>query len=741
MTPDETPADAEQSAETTPPVPAPPSTAVGSSARMPDDQPDPESFPGDDYGVTVENVEVFNVYVQDHRSGGIFVSGGEVTAETLTGRDARGAGGVPGGEPTGAARVGVSATSTLELRRVRAVTVRVGSHGRAEEVLRRDRMVVLSGPAGRGKGAAAQALLQDRDQVLAVDPSISLASLADFETRVRRDGADGYVVETLAPETARRLNEFTARALQGQLEKADAYLVLTVDDRVPLQPDIQNRVVVWPERPAMDEVMRRHLRFHLAAAEDADPDVTADRLLHRLRSLGVHQHLAEREMRLCDSVTRHVCSAHRRGVALDRAIAELGFDARRRVEDWFHQDPPITDVAFLLAATVLAGCTYSTVSRHAARLEEILDDLTGTEPGQRVRSAVRSRSERLSTCLARLRPAVLNAEFGPYLTEAVSLDTPALVPMVLDVVWHEYDLAAEALLRWMLEAGAEPSPAVRVRVACAVGKLAVFDFATVRSRLLLPWVRAGAHERSSAAVALGVPAATDETIPLVLGLLRNWSRGSNEALAWTAARAFGTYVGLARPNLAMGELLEILLRSDGNRDAVAVRRRHQAVTAGVRNLFMLGGRGDPDVALTVVAGLTDWTRRKGSAADVSRALFTHFLSTAADSGSPESRQVWARLAAPEAAPFTGHLLSECFADRTHQREAFGAVSGLLALADDDEALYQDVESLVRAAIGPGGPQSRPAQRAIHYLERDRSAPSSPAAVGRLLRTIRKDGGT
>ena len=100
--------------------------------------------------LVVDNVGVLKVYLQDHRSGGVYVSGGSVRSELLAGRDAP----IAGAETNTAPTVSVSALSAEELARLRAVTVRVACHADAAVILEQDRFVLLRGPAGAGKHAA-----------------------------------------------------------------------------------------------------------------------------------------------------------------------------------------------------------------------------------------------------------------------------------------------------------------------------------------------------------------------------------------------------------------------------------------------------------------------------------------------------------------------------------------------------------------------------------------------------------
>jgi len=669
--------------------------------------------------LAIDHVETLNLIVVDRRSVGVHVSGGSVRTQHLAGRNIRTGLASAGNRDPAVTLVGVSAVAIEELRRLREVTVIVAGRDKAARLMDDERFVILSGPPGNGKRAAAISLFKKTDLVLDIDPSVSTEALLDFGARIKRDGARHYVIESILPTTAQALNEFAARDLTAQLRKAGAYLVITVDDRVQLDADMRYRAVSWHDRPDPHEALRRHLQYYLSEEDTTE-------ILPQLPLDHIHPHLARRELRLIDRLARAVATAYCDGRGFDDAVTGLGLDAPRQAQDCLDESTDCSKIAFLIACTVLGGCSYATVSRHADELERLLAELSGTVP--ETRTLTRRRSARLEAAKARLGTGWVNTEFGPSITDTVALESAPLVEAVLNLVWHEYDIVREALLQWLQAAGGDRDAGVRIRCALAAGQLAEYDFGAVRSRLLLPWANSdSALMRASAAFALGVPAG-ETAAGQVLGLLRHWATVDNPRLVWTTLAAYGSYVGLAFPHIAMTGLLAILLRGSG---------RPADISQSVRRLFLVGTRQDAAITTTVLAGLTDWMTQPNPARQLGMGSFLDLLDTASRPQQWESRTVWNRLVDQEARPHAAILLAHCMKHEDHHQATFSALRQLLVVADVDEDVYLALQDLVLDALAePGDP--RAADRLTHYLSRWPSGQTSPRSASQLLTTIAKD---
>jgi hypothetical protein len=341
------PADGQESTQETP-APAPDSgpEAAPPPAEHPEARGADEAA-GDRYAER-ERAVVAAVYIhQDHRSYGVYAEG-SIRAQDVSGRD-KTAGGGTGQRGERQRQVSVLPVAGQDRERLRLVMVSAGRQDHAAEILSSRRLVVLHGPDGVGKASAGLCLLGLEHEVLSVDPSLTAADLAEFRRRFPYGGERRYLVDALAPATASRLTSFVLRAAARELAEDGSYLVITVDDRIPLSGDLAEFVVPWYERPDISRALRTHLDYYLpgdaASAEE------------RYELAQVSSGLAARAVRRIDEAARVVGSAFRAGRPLDAVLAELGFGARQRAEKWFAADGGRTpgEVGFLLAVTVLLG--------------------------------------------------------------------------------------------------------------------------------------------------------------------------------------------------------------------------------------------------------------------------------------------------------------------------------------------------------------------------------------------------
>jgi hypothetical protein len=495
-----------------------------------------------------------------------------------------------------------------------------------------------------------------------------------------------------------------------------------VDERIELSPDLAGNVVAWPDRPDITAALRSHLAYYLTAGDAAALEDRYD--LPRLCG-----GLAGQPMRSVDEVARAAADAFRASQPFEALLKDLGFGAADRVAKWFgsRPDPDPEGLGLLLAITVLGGCGYGTVARHARRLEELVADRSRIQLHGRRLDPLRPRSQRVHEAMAVLERGFSDTGYGRPPAETVRLESRWLVHAVLGAVWHEYDLLADALLAWLRETGDDPDPAVRLRAAAAAGWLAQDDFAALQRELLSPWAQGSTEAARAAAGALGQAAWLDSTAPLALGLLSMWARGGDYDLWWTAAVAYGGEAGVRYPAVAMDHLLALSMRDDDRAAPVAA---HSAI-----RLATSGGRFTPEIAAFVLAHLAGWLDDSPPAALTARQAYAGLLHRAADPDWPSSARYLEILAGPQGRDASAALLRAALADRVTRGHALDSVEALVRAADYAADIREQVAILLAAAASPRAGPDTDRQRLLHYLNRWAGEPDpSPAAreiAGRL----------
>lgn len=664
--------------------------------------------------------QVIKVYVNDNRRIGGVYAGGNISAHDIAGRDQRSKPGTDGKED----RRGISVVivARKELARLKRVAVETGLHERAKDILERERFVVLHGPPGVGKGTAALSLLGFEGEVHSVDPSITVKELLDFKHSFPVGTQRRYVIESLSPGTAERLNTFATRAITHALADEQAYLVLTVDDRVLISSEISAYVVPWRERPDLYRALRSHLAYYL---EQGDVTAVEDRYNFEALEGG----LSDRAIHVVDDVARAVAKAFSDERPLESVMAEVGFGVDKRVDDWFRDKRTANEIAFLVATAVLGGCSYATVSRHASRLEEFIAHRSRIDLSKKALRLTRPRSDRLQQSMAVIEPGFVNTEFGRSPSETVRLENRWLVQAVLERVWRQYDLVAGALLDWLLECGADRDPGVRLRTAGAAGWLSQFDFATIRARLLLPWALGNTVQAVTAANALGAAGWFDASAPLALALLNHWaSMRENYDLWWTAAAAYGGDVGVRYTGVAMDQLRGIVVRGD--------HRAPSIVSYSAAELVQSGGRFLPDVAAQVFSHLAQWLVDDPLLAYTAEMAYTGMLRRAIDPDIAGSQEYWQRLVAAENLASSGKLLRKTLGEKAFRTEALTSIERMVRAADIDKDMREPLEALLLCSA-TGSDTTMDAERLLHYLERWATAKDPSAAAAAIRRRLQE----
>ncbi len=702
--------------------PAQPTPAAGGADAAEGRHPEPDgagqataketaSTAGEEYAER-DRAGVAGVYIYDNRSYGVYAEG-KITAREVAGHDKTVTSSAkPGGQAT--RTVSVVAVAARDRERLAQVAVSAGRRDWAAGVLERERLVILHGPGGVGKGTAGLWLLGFDHEVLSVDPSVTARDLTDFSRNLPYGEQRRYLVEAVPPATAAQLNGFVVRAAARDLEAGNSYLVITVDDRIPLSPELAGYVVAWPDRPDTALALRAHLDYYLgdeAAAVEACYD-----LPH------LNAGLSARALRSVDEVARIVAEGFRASRPFDSLLNDLGFGAAARVAEWFaaeHRGP--ADLGFLLAAAVLGGCPYFTVSRHARRLEQLIADASRIRLSRQPANPLRPRSQRLQETMAVLKPGFVETEYGRSAAEIVELENRWLVQGVLSTVWHEYDLLADALLRWLRETGDDPDPGVRIRAASAAGWLSQHEFAALRQQLFLPWARGSSSAARAAADALGLAAWQDSTAPQVLALLSVWAwQDSDYDLWWTAAVAYGGEAGVRYPGVGMDHLLIIAGKADD--------RAPHVVAHSVVRLVASGGRFSPAIAAFVLAHLTSWLKDCQSAALTAQSAYTEMLHRASDADWPSSQEYWQVLTAPASLDNSAGMLRAVLNERTFRTAALESLEILTRVGNHDKENLHPLAALLTQVARAGGNDR---DRLVHYLGRW-AAGSDPSPAARDL---------
>jgi hypothetical protein len=483
----------------------------------------------------------FVVQIGNLITGGSFRVAGDVVGGDQT------APGAPAAVGDGEAIAGLSAA--LELEKLEAVFVEPAEYPRAARILAEQRLVVLRGPAGNGKRAMALHLLmrQGARRVVELSPDTEPAKLAVYPFA----GEFGYLVDTLLPEPARQLSGFLLRRLGAVLRERNSHLVLTIDHRPEVPPEVARDCLVdcldVPDREAM---LRRHLAWYLrgTAAGGELPDVGHDEVRRYLR-LHPRPVSVDRLARLLRPVVLGEGD-------LDAALRQAGNVPSEQAASIFAGDPDLEQWSLIVAVAVLHGASYQTVLRAAEQLA--LHLRRGLQHGGRpvAWDPGVPRLQRIGQAKARLVDDQEMLQYGLVQVERVEFEHPELQPAVLDHLWQRYDQLRRPLLEWLRKLGDEPDRDVQIGAATALGYLLPHAFRHLFNEVLWPWAHSDNEAaRTTAARAFGVPIHHPQLAPVVLAILRDWADpGADWQFRWTAAESYGHAVGALHPDAALRDL-------------------------------------------------------------------------------------------------------------------------------------------------------------------------------------------
>jgi hypothetical protein len=655
----------------------------------------------------LQGQRIASVYI-DARSGGVFF-GGEAR---ITG-DVIGRGQVKRAiAPTSGtlAETAVGRVLSEDLRKTRKVYVKPPLYTQAQRILTEKRVLVLWGQAHWGKWTTALHLLSvlhPAEGVFEIKPDVDPDELGSFKLEPKW----GYVVDTLAPDSAEKLNAFVLNRLSVRFREQHSHLVITVDSRVSLSKEaLSSYLVTWKDQPDQIHLLEKHLAWYLT-----DEDLLAK--AHELvRTDEVQQllntHLLPGEI---DRLAELLSEVARSKLELTQALSRFEARARQQVEDWFETHTQLDERTFMLSLAVFSGANYQRVVEADERLQSLVKPPpVEDEPPDTGSIFGTSRSRRVKEACAHLVQGYEVAEFGRSPVELIVLDNPTFQPAVLHYAWHEYDRLRKPLLDWLRDFGLDPNFDMRTRAAAAVGELSKYNFGYVRRKVLLPWANhQDSRARAAAALILGIPVWEGEFAPQILGLLHHWSTlRNNWRLCWTAAAAYGGLVGLRFLDAALRDLYSIAQVED--------LRLFKVLSRSVTNLFQ-AGRLAPDYYLKVLDALVVWTTESKSRIVTLTGLLV-FLELARVSKvetDPEGES-WPTLLwlAKEDKVYRDSVISlwrRALNTKSSRKLAAEALHQWLLVVDDDSRLLNSIEQLIVALATQG--TSRERERIYFYLNR------------------------
>jgi hypothetical protein len=604
------------------------------------------------------------------------------------------------------------------------------------------RSVVLRGPGGAGKTAAALRLLiaaGARTWYL-LDSVAELARLT--ELRQLGSGA-GLLLDR--PRDLGELRGPLLAGLEDMLERADARLVLVGGPDAELDRSLGEYLqrVSRPER--LDALLAAHLA-HRLGEQDAERALAADGVPGLVTEL-LDDNAACRDAARLAEVLAHEYGAGE--VDPDRVRIRMDQTGGEGPEEWFEGlgDTGLRTQAIALA--VLGGLPQEDVALAASSLLDRFRSERGVLTASVTRGPVPLRhdpfaqSRRLLTGKLRARTvsAVTRGTYGRLPCTVAEYRNPEYPPRIIRHVWSEYRIQQE-LVDWLAELVDSPSQQVRSFAGTALGLIATEAFDHIATQVFPTWIgdeKTGHLRREAVAYALRVCARDPALRPGVRALVEGWYLSGRWELQAAAARAYGLCLGGAD----LGTAVQALTRL-GTVDHIRVAI---AIGDACADLVEDDVAAHAQVVLRAVAEMA----HEPSSRACGHLVFL-ILADALVSEEPptpgtaaRNRPTLLRLAAQdphgsEPRRLLGYLWSEAIGGELFSDQAANVLEAWAAQAETDPLLLDDlvrvlVEDVAARSLRVGLLLERYASR---WTERDRfrPLPRSAAVLGSALRARR-----
>ncbi|CAM5505819.1 hypothetical protein [Streptomyces purpurascens] len=599
-----------------------------------------------------------------------------------------------------------------EIEELKVVFRGCQSFDEALELLRDDRLVILSGGRETGRRTAALMLLHrlGAERLRSLDPPASFPALAD-----QVDSSAGYVLCDLPVSRNRPLREAQLHRLRERLERAHARMVITVEPSAALG-DLPS--VRW-EPPSAENLLHAHVTP--AAGESAWPELCG---LTAVKEFLTRHHRPDEIRQFAVQLV-----AHHRGEVDEAELAAFGETAvATQVNRWLTEEKPeLRDKAFLVSLAVFDKAPYAVTAELADGLFVRLHDIQDPNVRPSIPVFGSSREERLRLAHADGYMTAEVTEWGPLKGRfCAAFRDERTAPMLLEEVWNLHPSARPAFAEWIRKLADDRRPLVRTRAASAAARLARADLSSAMAHLIEPWADGRKpHAWLTAANALTMTQLLD--VPAVSRILHDWCIGDVESRRWTAIRAYGL-LGPVLHEETLAALVDAMHRPPPA-EAASVQEdgeppEEARQLADALELLLLAVR-DP-----VLTALDELRRTDRVVRPHALLAFLQACRQTKDDDSdrPPVLAWYARAAAaedPAAARQLAAFWDALLTDRTHNPKALGVLRGWVRGADDDPETESALASLLGALVTT--PTDR--QRVSHLLGtvRDSRGAVTPAA--------------
>ncbi|GAA1015168.1 hypothetical protein Aple_068190 [Acrocarpospora pleiomorpha] len=480
------------------------------------------------------------------------------------------------------------------------------------EAMRPGRVYGLAGPPGSGRTTLARAALArfgTRPQVVTLpggtDPRRLRLADAKAET--------GYLIDAGDADWTRSKNQAVFQHLTHLATQAKCVFVVLLDERAHLTPVQRSTYVVSHLAPHAIRVFERCLAYGLRDQGRFEADRQARRLAEHQR---IREELdSDTRPREAYALAMSVLKRLRQGRDLDEVINEVcderPFRLRERAQSllapggpavsadkdlWSQARESIYRRSFLLALAVLDGKSMVTITAAALRLAKKVD--AERESPASAETTWSAFDETLSGWLEYAHAEddhVKDDHQDEGAERRIRLRVPALVPVILDVAWHNHPTVRGPLIDWLSDLTQDDDTQVRIAAAQAIGKLAGYDYTAIDEEFIQPWARAyrvAGHRLAAWALETAALEARSAA-PRVRKRLRTWARGTLPQRS-VAVRAYATSLGLMDIGDTLSGLRGIAGTAHADLRTQAARAMAELALSGVHR--------------EIVRELADWTR-------------------------------------------------------------------------------------------------------------------------------------
>lgn len=389
-----------------------------------------------------------------------------------------------------------------------------------------------------------------------------------------------FIIDHITYDSLQGLQDPVIKQMIDSLKNHNSYFIITVNiDREEINNDIQKHMKFCPIPNEKEQIIKKHVGL----LNKVDSEIEA--VNHLLKKNEIKQYIDLVFVpRDAEYFSERVLCLLNGKIQEDDLLAVLRQNINERIEKLLHENSGIRKYTMLLALSIFNGMEYQFIGESAGRLRKMLEQeleiKDEIQVGSTLTTPVKQEIKQLGGVLYH---AQTYSHLGVLPTTCAKFKYEEDARAILLESWKSYFTPElkNVFMKWLMEEAMGSNKKINKRILETIAVLCKEDFLFIYNVTISNWAGQKKYIYNMKVIQLFLLLLQDkDNMVLVSRVLRYWTASNNYNFKKTAARVYGTKIGMMMYPQALAGLKEIFNKSNAALQDIAWE--------SIENLFRLG---------------------------------------------------------------------------------------------------------------------------------------------------------